>query len=55
METPNTSSLAGWWGRLGVDRPNLLRAFRTFNAGAKAFRAESEAQERAGAEDGEGE
>jgi len=45
METPNTDSLAAWWRGLGVDRPNLLRAFRTFNAGSPAFRAASEAME----------
>jgi coenzyme F420-reducing hydrogenase gamma subunit len=45
METPNTAALAAWWRGLGVDRPNLLRAFRTFNAGSPAFHAESEAQE----------
>ncbi len=41
METPNTVSLAHWWGRLGVQEDGLVRAFRTFNANAPAFREES--------------
>jgi coenzyme F420-reducing hydrogenase gamma subunit len=45
QETPNTPSLAGWWKRLGVDEPGLVRAFRGFNAYADAFKAESEAHE----------
>jgi coenzyme F420-reducing hydrogenase gamma subunit len=45
QETPNTAALASWWARLGVDRPDLVRAFRSFNAAAPAFRRESEAQE----------
>ena len=45
QETPNTASLARWWAGLGVGRPDLVRAFRTFNAAAPAFRRESEAQE----------
>jgi len=45
METPNTASLAHWWGRLGVQEDGLVRAFRTFNANAPAFRAESEKHE----------
>lgn len=46
METPNTASLSGWWQRLGVSEQNLVRVFRTYNANAPAFRAESEAHER---------
>lgn len=42
MESPNTASLAAWWGRLGADDARIARAFRTFNAGAEAFREESE-------------
>jgi len=43
-ETPNTASLSGWWGeRLGVEGPDLLRVYRTFNTSAPAFREESEA------------
>jgi len=41
-ETPNTSSLSQWWlSRLQVSRPDLVRAFRGFNAYAEAFRKES--------------
>lgn len=45
METPNTAALAGCWGRLGVDDRDLVRALRTFNAGAEPFRQESLARE----------
>jgi coenzyme F420-reducing hydrogenase gamma subunit len=45
QETPNTASLATWWGRLGADRRDLLRAYRTYNAAAPAFREESERHE----------
>jgi sulfhydrogenase subunit delta len=45
-ETPNTGSLSGWWQRLGVEERDLVRAFRTFNAYAEAFRTESEAHEK---------
>jgi len=45
METPNTGSLSNWWSNLGVTEPGLIRAFRTFNANAEAFRRESEAHE----------
>lgn len=44
-ETPNTGSLAAQWSRLGVKEPDLLRAYRGFNAYAEAFRKESEAHE----------
>ncbi|MDD4933801.1 MAG: oxidoreductase [Methylacidiphilaceae bacterium] len=43
METPNTPSLARGWQALGSSDRDLLRAFRTFNAGAEPFRRESEA------------
>jgi coenzyme F420-reducing hydrogenase gamma subunit len=46
METPNTSSLSGWWGRLGVKEAELARAFRGFNAWAEPFRQASEAHEK---------
>jgi coenzyme F420-reducing hydrogenase gamma subunit len=46
-ETPNTASLSTWWGQLGVQRVDLVRAFRGFNAYAEAFRQESEAHDRA--------
>jgi coenzyme F420-reducing hydrogenase gamma subunit len=42
-ETPNTGSLSTWWSRLGITEPDLVRAFRGFNAYAEAFRQESEA------------
>jgi coenzyme F420-reducing hydrogenase gamma subunit len=44
-ETPNTASLAAWWGHLGVDDAGIMRAFRTFNAATEPFRAESEAHD----------
>lgn len=45
-ETPNTGSLAAWMGHiLHVSEPDLVRAFRSYNAGAEAFRKESEAHE----------
>ena len=45
-ETPNTGSLANWMSdKLHVSDPNLVRAFRNFNAGAEPFRKESEARE----------
>ncbi|HLJ98535.1 MAG TPA: oxidoreductase [Streptosporangiaceae bacterium] len=46
METPNTVALSRAWRDLGVDRPALTRAFRTFTAAAPAFRqAAQEAEE----------
>jgi len=45
MESPDTESLAAWWKRLGVSEDELVRAFRTFNANAPAFRAESKRHE----------
>lgn len=44
-ETPNTASLSAWWGRLGVDDADMVRAFRGFNAYAAPFREESERYE----------
>jgi coenzyme F420-reducing hydrogenase gamma subunit len=47
MENPNTSSLSRWWNeKLGVERADLVRAYRTFNAYADSFRVESESHER---------
>jgi len=46
METPNTAALAAGWKRLGTDDAGLVRAFRSFNAGAEPFRRESEIHER---------
>jgi sulfhydrogenase subunit delta len=45
MEAPNTVALSAWWRKLGVDRPDLVRVFRTFNAYSDAFRKESEAND----------
>jgi len=45
-ETPNTPSLSRWWSHLGVKSDDLVRAFRSFNACAEAFRKESEAHEK---------
>jgi coenzyme F420-reducing hydrogenase gamma subunit len=44
-EDPNTASLAGWLGGLGVGEDQLVRVFRTFNAGAESFAAESRRHE----------
>jgi sulfhydrogenase subunit delta len=47
METPNTSALAGWLnGKLDVDKDDLVRMFRGFNAQSEAFRTESEIHDR---------
>jgi len=46
METPNTDSLSKWWSHLGVKDQDQVRAFRTFNAWAEAFREESVAHEK---------
>jgi sulfhydrogenase subunit delta len=45
MESPNTAALSSWWQSLGVNKPDLVRALRTFNANAPAFREESERHE----------
>ena len=42
METPNAPSLSGKLAELGMDRRDLVRLYRTFNANAPAFRKESE-------------
>ncbi len=42
-ETPNTASLSRQWTELGVDRIDVARAYRGFNAYAEPFRRESEA------------
>jgi coenzyme F420-reducing hydrogenase gamma subunit len=44
-ETPNTPSLARWWAGMGVSPSEQARVYRTFNANAEAFRAESQAHE----------
>jgi coenzyme F420-reducing hydrogenase gamma subunit len=42
METPNTASLAGSMGDLGVTKAELHRMFRTYNAEEPAFRQEGD-------------
>jgi coenzyme F420-reducing hydrogenase gamma subunit len=41
-ETPNTIALSGQLGALGVNKGELLRLYRSFNAHAEPFRQESE-------------
>ena len=41
-ETPNTASLDAW---SGLEEPDLVRVYRTFNAGAGAFKQASEGHE----------
>ena len=45
-ETPNTTALAERFSTLGRRPADIMRAFRTFNSNAEAFRRESEAYER---------
>jgi coenzyme F420-reducing hydrogenase gamma subunit len=45
-ETPNTAALSRRWAGLGIRAPDLVRAFRSFNAYAEPFRKESEAHEK---------
>lgn len=45
METPNTASLAAQWKAMGMADGDIVRAFRTYNGYAKAFREESERYE----------
>jgi sulfhydrogenase subunit delta len=44
MEQPNAGSLGGWLARHGLPERDVVRLYRTFYAGAPAFRAESEAR-----------
>ena len=46
MEAPNPDSLSGWLADHGVEDVDLVRIYRTFNAGAPAFRDESRDHER---------
>ena len=46
MESPNTPALSEAWRGRGVSDPDLVRAFRSFNAWAPPFRAASESHER---------
>jgi coenzyme F420-reducing hydrogenase gamma subunit len=45
-ESPNTASLAACWKGIGAGDAELVRAFRSFNAWAPAFRKASESHER---------
>jgi sulfhydrogenase subunit delta len=45
QDTPNTGSIADRLRRLGVPEVDVVRVFRTFNAGAEPFRRESERHE----------
>jgi coenzyme F420-reducing hydrogenase gamma subunit len=42
MESPNTRSLAGWVGALGMPPRDIGRVFRTFNAHVEPFRSEAD-------------
>jgi hypothetical protein len=42
METPDTRALSAWLGRLGLSERDRQRLWRTYNAWAPEFRAESE-------------
>jgi coenzyme F420-reducing hydrogenase gamma subunit len=45
MESPNTASLSGRMGDLGMEDVDLVRVYRTFNATTPPFREASEAHE----------
>ena len=46
MEAPNPAALSEWWqDELSMSTPDVLRAWRGFNAYAEAFRKESRAYE----------
>ena len=45
MESPNAAALVHQWRELGVDDDGIVRAFRTYNANAPAFREASTAHE----------
>jgi sulfhydrogenase subunit delta len=45
-ETPNTASMAERFHELGVWKPDVVRAFRGYNAYAEPFRKESESHEK---------
>jgi len=46
MEAPNTDALSARMAQLGSEEIDLVRVYRTFNAGAEPFREASEAHER---------
>lgn len=45
METPNPTSLAAQWLQMGASEDDVVRAFRSYNAYAEAFRKESDAHD----------
>ena len=45
QDSPNTASMARVLSRHGMDEPQIVRLYRTFNAAAEAFRQESERHE----------
>lgn len=45
VETPNTRALSEQWKSLGKTSQDIVRAFRSYNAYADAFRKESDAHE----------
>jgi len=45
MESPNTPSLSARMSELGSEEVDLVRVYRTYNAGSEAFREASEAHE----------
>ena len=46
QDTPNTASMADRLLAVGMDRKDVVRIYRTFNAASEPFRRESERQER---------
>ena len=45
MESPNAANLSEWFAGTGADRREIRHLFRSYNAGATAFRKTSEAHE----------
>ncbi len=45
MESPNCASLSAQWQAMGVSKPDILRAYRSFNGYAPAFQDESKRHE----------
>jgi hypothetical protein len=45
MEQPNARALGSWMTGHGMPDRDVVRLYRTFYAGAPAFRAESEARD----------
>jgi hypothetical protein len=45
MEQPNARALGSWMAGHGTPEQDVVRLYRTFYAGAPAFRAESEARD----------